>query len=250
MNRLLGLIVLSIWGLSAQAQGAETRYCVQVGAFEQPVSADYFKKLERVYETVDINQIYRYYIDAPDLGTAQLIEEQAKAKGFVYCRVVDKVAIREQCELQCGYTPPQRTAKRMGTENKPSSSPSQSSSESSQTRFAQKQAETKQPASSTTTANPQPRQTKSAPKTNTAQPQPQTGQTVQNKPTETQARSGQTPQGQAGQTAQNAKPNKPAATPSQGEPAPAKVSRTSDYKPLPKDIHSNAKYSDNKGRGQ
>jgi outer membrane protein OmpA-like peptidoglycan-associated protein len=104
---LLAFACLSIGCTNLSAQKSE--WVVEVGAYASKVQAGYFKTLEGVYETLDGNDIFRYYIDAKDEKSAQTIRETAKQAGFVNARVIDFEKIRQQCEAQCGFVPPRPT---------------------------------------------------------------------------------------------------------------------------------------------
>ena len=104
---LLAFACLSMGCTSLFAQKSE--WVVEVGAYASKVQAGYFKTLEGVYETLDGNDIFRYYIDAKDEKSAQTIRETAKQAGFVNARVIDFEKIRQQCEAQCGFVPPRPT---------------------------------------------------------------------------------------------------------------------------------------------
>lgn len=82
---------------------------VEVAAFAEQVSMSYFDKVENVYETIDVNQIYRYRIDVNDQAEAKKVLETVQAEGFQYARIVDIAALRQQCEAECGYVPPKPT---------------------------------------------------------------------------------------------------------------------------------------------
>jgi len=91
----------------------KSRYAVEVGAFAEGVDLSYFRKLNyTVYESVDVNTIFRYYIDVQDEAEGARIREEARNAGHKYARVVDFEQIAAQCANQCGYQP--RTATRSG----------------------------------------------------------------------------------------------------------------------------------------
>lgn len=104
-----------LWG-SARTQS--TNFVVEVGAFAEPVSIDYFNKMNQVYETIGINNIYRYRINAKTSAIASEIQKEAIKKGYVHARVIDLQTLKEQCDIECGYTPPQPTGRGLiGLEN-------------------------------------------------------------------------------------------------------------------------------------
>lgn len=103
-NYLFSLLLLLTFALPLSAQNS--RWAVEVGAYADRVPLTYFKKLDKkVYETLDVNQIYRYYVDANDQAQAEQIRTEAKTAGCPYARVVDFDYLREVCASQCGYTP-------------------------------------------------------------------------------------------------------------------------------------------------
>lgn len=100
------LLFCSAYSLSAQS----SQFAVEVGAFAESVPLSYFKKLNhKVYEALDVNEIYRYYIDVADEEKGQVLRTEAKAAGYNYARVIDFEAQRQICANQCGYTPPTPT---------------------------------------------------------------------------------------------------------------------------------------------
>lgn len=80
-------------------------HVVQVAAFSEPVDIDFYfgeKGVKGVYEEVDHNLIYRYYIGPyPDESFAKRVESKTKAAGFENARVVNLRTIREKCALSC-----------------------------------------------------------------------------------------------------------------------------------------------------
>ena len=88
-------------------------YAVEVGAFDQKVALDYFSKMENttVYEVVDVNDIYRYWIDSKDKESAGELRKKAINKGFINARVIDFAILKEHCKASCGYTPPKATGR-------------------------------------------------------------------------------------------------------------------------------------------
>jgi outer membrane protein OmpA-like peptidoglycan-associated protein len=84
-------------------------FLVEVGAFAEPVGKAYFEKLQGVYETVDVNYIYRYYINAKSKEEAESIQQEAKEKGFLHARVIDVAAMQDQCDYFCEYEIPPTT---------------------------------------------------------------------------------------------------------------------------------------------
>lgn len=91
----------------------KTPFVVEVAAFAEPVPNGYFGKLDGVYETLDVNYIYRYYIDVPNQTTADTKKQEVKAAGFINARVIDFVQLKKDCAAICQYTPPKKTGKRI-----------------------------------------------------------------------------------------------------------------------------------------
>ncbi|MCH2043513.1 MAG: OmpA family protein [Saprospiraceae bacterium] len=100
--------------LFAQAE----RYSLEVGAYAEPVGLEYFNALEGVYETVDANLIYRYYIDVRSKAEGERERKKAINAGFVYAKVVDFNYLREQCSASCAYIPPNRTGAEIESKNR------------------------------------------------------------------------------------------------------------------------------------
>ena len=116
MKLLPTLIINTLLVGCIYAQNAD--FVVEVGAFAEPVSIHYFDKLEHVYEVVGINDIYRYRIDAQDLTTATSLQKKAIDKGYIHSRIIDVKTIKDQCSIECGYTPPTPTGRgTIGLEN-------------------------------------------------------------------------------------------------------------------------------------
>lgn len=108
MYKLSFVFLFFCLSLSLSAQSSQ--YAVEVGAFANKVPLSYFKKLnQKVYETLDVNEIYRYYIDVSDENRGKIVRAEAKAAGYNYARVIDFEYQRQLCANQCGYTPPTPT---------------------------------------------------------------------------------------------------------------------------------------------
>lgn len=84
---------------------------VEVAAFAEPVPDGYFKEINNVYEALDANYIYRYYIDVATNTEAQEKKELVQKAGFVNARVIDFETLRTQCSQTCQYIPPTKTGK-------------------------------------------------------------------------------------------------------------------------------------------
>jgi outer membrane protein OmpA-like peptidoglycan-associated protein len=111
-KHLLLLLLLPINLVFAQGQN-NLDFAVELAAFDQSVPLSYFKGIVGVYETYDINQIYRYHISASNKTEADDILGKVKSTGFPNARIIDFVYIRSVCEAQCGYIPPTPTGKKM-----------------------------------------------------------------------------------------------------------------------------------------
>lgn len=90
------------------------RYAVEVGAYAEPIGLEYFKKLAGVYETIDVNLIYRYYIDVNSKAEGEQQRKKAKEAGFMHAKVVDFNYLREQCSASCSYIAPSKTGAKIG----------------------------------------------------------------------------------------------------------------------------------------
>ena len=73
----VGLLFL-LFNFGAWAQ----QYAVEVGAFATAPQEGYFSKIPGVYETLDVNYIYRYYKDAANKEAAKELLAKAKEAGF------------------------------------------------------------------------------------------------------------------------------------------------------------------------
>jgi outer membrane protein OmpA-like peptidoglycan-associated protein len=91
--------------------GQNASFAVEVAAFAEPVSDGYFKEISNVYETLDANYIYRYYVDAPTETEANQKKEEVKNIGFVNARVIDLQALKSACNVTCQYVSPIKTGK-------------------------------------------------------------------------------------------------------------------------------------------
>lgn len=101
--------LLFFCGITLFAQ--KTPFAVEVAAFAEPVSDGYFKDLNNVYETLDANYIYRYYIDVPTESEASQKKEAVKKAGFINARIIDFQALKSVCNVTCQYIPPAKTGK-------------------------------------------------------------------------------------------------------------------------------------------
>jgi outer membrane protein OmpA-like peptidoglycan-associated protein len=91
----------------------KTSFAVEVAAFAESVPNGYFKEVAEIYETVDVNYIYRYYIDVPDREAAEIKKNEIRAIGFINARVIDFIELRKGCSALCQYNSPSKTGKRI-----------------------------------------------------------------------------------------------------------------------------------------
>jgi outer membrane protein OmpA-like peptidoglycan-associated protein len=108
-NKLYFLFLLSC--CSTALFGQDAAFAVEVAAFAEPVSDGYFKDINDIYETLDANYIYRYYVDAPTEDDANQKKEAAKNIGFINARVINFQALRSACNVTCQYVSPAKTGK-------------------------------------------------------------------------------------------------------------------------------------------
>lgn len=90
-----------------------TPFAVEVAAFAESVPNGYFKDVAGIYETLDVNYIYRYYIDVPDLEAAESKKKEVKEAGFINARIIDFVQLKKNCDALCQYNPPKKTGKKV-----------------------------------------------------------------------------------------------------------------------------------------
>jgi outer membrane protein OmpA-like peptidoglycan-associated protein len=113
----------------------KTPFVIEVAAFAESAPNGYFKEVAGIYETLDVNYIYRYYIDVPDLETAKIKKKEIKAAGFINARIIDFIALRKGCDALCQYNPPIKTGtfapSSASYSNEPSNSPSTSNASNS-----------------------------------------------------------------------------------------------------------------------
>lgn len=109
------LYLLLLWWLPVLLQAQQDKYAVELAAFAEPVEDGHFKDIAGVYETLDVNYIYRYYLDADSRSDAENKRKEVMNAGFVNARVVDFEALRAQCNATCQYIAPKAT----GNEIKP-----------------------------------------------------------------------------------------------------------------------------------
>lgn len=85
-----------------QSYAQNSDFVVQVAAFDQSVSLDYFKDLTGVYHMEDHNNIHKYYIAGfADENAATASAKNAKRLGY-NARVINMNEVRNTCSLACG----------------------------------------------------------------------------------------------------------------------------------------------------
>lgn len=114
------LVIIALIACCGQLFGQKMNsYAVEVGAFAERIQLNYFSKMNNfaVYEVLDMNEIYRYWIDTKDKESAHTLKQQAIQNGFINARVIDFAAMKEACNATCGYTPPKITKRSSRPEN-------------------------------------------------------------------------------------------------------------------------------------
>jgi len=106
---ILQILLLTILLNTVKSQ-TRLDFAVELAAFDQSVPLSYFKNIDGVYETIDVNLIYRYHIAATTQEDAAQTLTVVKQKGFPNARIIDFNYIKSVCEAQCGYVPPRKTA--------------------------------------------------------------------------------------------------------------------------------------------
>ena len=101
------VLVLIVGNLWAQ----RTPYVVEVAAFAQHAPDGHFGDLDGIYETLDANYIYRYYIDAATKEDAEAKKSEVQKAGFVNAKIVNFSALQENCSAVCKYVAPKKTGK-------------------------------------------------------------------------------------------------------------------------------------------
>ena len=102
---------LCLFLLSSSLFAQNSPFAVEVAAFAQNVPNGHFGNLRDVYETLDANYIYRYYIDADTKEDAQAKKEMAQKAGFVNAKIVNFDELQENCSATCQYIAPKKTGK-------------------------------------------------------------------------------------------------------------------------------------------
>lgn len=109
MYRIIYFSILVFFSTSLFAQ--QSQFAVEVAAFAEPVPDGHFGSIAKVYETLDANYIYRYYIDAPTKEDAEQTKTTVQKAGYSNARVIDFRYLRENCDATCQYIPPKKTGK-------------------------------------------------------------------------------------------------------------------------------------------
>lgn len=104
---LLSLLLIGNFLVAQTLDG----YAVEVGAFDKKVQLNYFAKMSnsKIYEVLDLNDIYRYWIDCKDKASAETLRQEAIQNGFVNARIIDFKILEEHCKNTCEYSKPQAT---------------------------------------------------------------------------------------------------------------------------------------------
>lgn len=114
------LVIAALMGCYGQLFGQKINsYAVEVGAFAERIQLNYFSKMDdfTVYEVLDMNDIYRYWIDTKNEESANSLRQEAIQNGFVNARVIDFAAMKAECNATCGYTKPKVTRRSSRSRN-------------------------------------------------------------------------------------------------------------------------------------
>lgn len=88
-------------------------FAVEIVAMAEPAPNAYFGTLTGIYETLDANYIYRYYIDFDTREAAENKKLDIQKLGFVNARVIDFAELQESCSIVCEYSIPKKTGKKV-----------------------------------------------------------------------------------------------------------------------------------------
>ncbi|MEZ4686369.1 MAG: hypothetical protein R3B47_09960 [Bacteroidia bacterium] len=90
-------------GLTTKAQNPPTEYAVQLAAFNQPVSPEYFDDFEGVYFiSVYGGTMYKYFTKTyTNKSEAMAVVQKAKEAGHTNARMIDMTAYRVQSMNCC-----------------------------------------------------------------------------------------------------------------------------------------------------
>ncbi len=175
MNKFF-FFFLTFFGFLQAVSAQNSRYAVEVGAFAEGVDLSYFRKLDyTVYESVDVNTIFHYYIDVQDESEGARVRETARNAGHKYARIVDFDQIAAQCATQCGYQPRKITQSGNPSTMKIVDNPAKPSRKTTTTTSSERPRKTSttiepKPSTATNTQtdpNPRPQRTPKDKKTNT-----------------------------------------------------------------------------------
>ena len=98
MRNVFLILALLFYGHNSSANN----YRVQISVFEQSVASDYFYDVDQVKLSIDINDLYRYYIgDFEDKERAEAAKNDLINKGYKYAKVIDLEAERIACASSC-----------------------------------------------------------------------------------------------------------------------------------------------------
>ncbi|MGH1338835.1 MAG: OmpA family protein [Aureispira sp.] len=106
---LKSVLLLFALSIATLLTAQRSNYAVEVAAFAEPVTNGHFKDIKGVYETLDVNYIYRYYVDAASRSDAEDKQKMVVQAGFVNARVIDFKALQAQCNATCQYVAPKAT---------------------------------------------------------------------------------------------------------------------------------------------
>jgi len=104
LSYIFGLLFL-VGNLFAQ----ETPFAVEVGAYAEHAPDGHFGNIDGIYETLDANYIYRYYINAATKEDAVVKMKEVQGLGFTNAKVVDFAKLKENCSAICQYINPEKT---------------------------------------------------------------------------------------------------------------------------------------------
>ena len=94
--------VFSLFIISFATGQRGTGIAVQILAVDAPLPLSKFAGIPGVYQSIDHNNIYRYYVSGYATSSdAQPMLQKAVNMGFPYARIVDLDDIRAKCALSC-----------------------------------------------------------------------------------------------------------------------------------------------------
>jgi outer membrane protein OmpA-like peptidoglycan-associated protein len=104
LSYIFGLLLLVV-NLFAQ----ETPFVVEVAAYAQHAPDGHFGSIDGLYETLDANYIYRYYINSATKEDALAKMKEVQSLGFTNAKVIDFAELKENCDAVCQYINPKKT---------------------------------------------------------------------------------------------------------------------------------------------